>query len=87
VADKRASNLCKFGYLCSMKPASQLVPVELEKLKPVLHDKIERMDGQHLALVSTASCFNWKRRSCLNALVKPSIRTMSKGCCGAFLNW
>jgi hypothetical protein len=35
-----------------MKPASQLVPVELEKLKPVLHDKIERMDGHHLALVN-----------------------------------
>jgi hypothetical protein len=52
LADKRASNLREFGYLCSMKPASQLVPVELEKLKPVLHDKIERMDGQHLALVN-----------------------------------
>jgi hypothetical protein len=46
---KRASNLRKFGYLCSMKPASQSVPVEPEKLKPVLHDKIERMDGQQLA--------------------------------------
>ena len=28
------------------------MPVEPEKLKPVLHDKIERMDGQHLALLS-----------------------------------
>ena len=35
-----------------MKPASQPVPVELEKLKPVLHDKIERMDAQHLALLN-----------------------------------
>ena len=35
-----------------MKPALQPVPVELEKLKPVLHDKIERMDGQHLALLN-----------------------------------
>ena len=33
-----------------MRPASQLVPVELEKLKPVLHDKIERMDGHALGL-------------------------------------
>ena len=32
-----------------MKPASQSVSVEPEKLKPVLHDKIERMDGQQLA--------------------------------------
>jgi hypothetical protein len=52
LADKRTSNRCKFGYLCSMKPASPQVPVEPEKLKPVLHDKIERMDGQHLALVN-----------------------------------
>jgi tRNA A37 N6-isopentenylltransferase MiaA len=35
-----------------MKPASQLAPDEPEKLKPVLHDKIERMDGQHLALLN-----------------------------------
>lgn len=28
------------------------LPVDPEKLKPVLHDKIERMDGQHLALLS-----------------------------------
>ena len=49
LADKRASNLWEFGYLCCMKPASQPMPVESEKLKPVLHDKIERMDGQHLA--------------------------------------
>jgi len=40
------------GYLCFVKPASQLIPVEPEKLKPVLHDKIERMDGQHLVLVN-----------------------------------
>jgi hypothetical protein len=35
-----------------MKPASDPMPVEVEKLKPVLHDKIERMDGQHLALLN-----------------------------------
>ena len=52
LADKTPSNRCKFGYLCSMKLASQLVHVEPEKLKPVLHDKIERMDGQHLALLN-----------------------------------
>ncbi len=28
------------------------MPVEPEKLKPVLHEKIERMDGQHLALLN-----------------------------------
>ena len=35
-----------------METVLQPVPVEPEKLKPVLHDKIERMDGQHLALLS-----------------------------------
>ena len=52
LATKRASNLREFGYLCFMKSASQPVPIEPEKLKPVLHDKIERMDGQHLALLN-----------------------------------
>jgi hypothetical protein len=47
-----ASNCYGFGYLSSMKSAPQPLPVEPEKLKPVLHDKIERMDGQHLALLS-----------------------------------
>ena len=49
---ERTSIHCIFGYLSSMKPASQLSPVEPGKLKPVLHDKIERMDDQHLALVN-----------------------------------
>jgi hypothetical protein len=31
-----------------MKPASQPLPVEPEKLKPVFHDKIERMDAKAL---------------------------------------
>ena len=35
-----------------MKPAPQSMPVEPEKLKPVLHDKIERMDGPHLAVLN-----------------------------------
>jgi hypothetical protein len=35
-----------------MKPTPQPLPVEPEELKPVLHDKIERMDGQHLALLN-----------------------------------
>ena len=35
-----------------MKPALQPVPVEPETLRPVLHDKIERMDGQQLALLN-----------------------------------
>ena len=35
-----------------MKPAPQPMPIEPEKLKPVLHEKIERMDGEHLNLVN-----------------------------------
>ncbi|MDB6125707.1 MAG: hypothetical protein JWQ71_4700 [Pedosphaera sp.] len=35
-----------------MKTGSQSVPLEPENLKPVLHEKIERMDGQHLALLN-----------------------------------
>jgi tRNA A37 N6-isopentenylltransferase MiaA len=30
---------------------SQPMPIEPEKLKPVLHEKIERMNGQQLSLV------------------------------------
>jgi hypothetical protein len=36
-----------------MKSAPQPPPVEPEELKPVLHAKIERMDGQHLALLNS----------------------------------
>jgi hypothetical protein len=35
-----------------MKPVLQAMPVEAEKLKPVLHDKIERMDSLHLSLLN-----------------------------------
>ncbi|MBI4327516.1 MAG: hypothetical protein HY674_19965 [Chloroflexi bacterium] len=35
-----------------MKTASPPLLVEPEKLKPVLHEKIERMDGRHLALLN-----------------------------------
>ena len=42
----------KMGYVSRMKPALQPVPVEPEKLKPALHDKIERMDGLHLSLLN-----------------------------------
>ena len=31
---------------------SQPTPIELEKLKPVLHEKIERMDAEHLLLLN-----------------------------------
>jgi hypothetical protein len=31
---------------------SQPMPIEPEKLKPVLHEKIERMDAEHLSLVN-----------------------------------
>ena len=31
---------------------SQPMPIEPDKLKPVLHEKIERMNGQQLTLVS-----------------------------------
>ena len=34
-----------------MEQAPQPSPVEPEKLKPVLHDKIDRMDDQQLALL------------------------------------
>ena len=36
---------------CS-KIMSQPMPIEPEKLKPVLHEKIERMNGEQLTLVS-----------------------------------
>jgi hypothetical protein len=35
-----------------MKPVLQPMPIEPEKLKPALHDKIERMDGVHLSLLN-----------------------------------
>jgi hypothetical protein len=31
---------------------SQQTPIEPEKLKPLLHEKIERMDAEHLSLLS-----------------------------------
>lgn len=34
-----------------MKNSRATVPVEPEKLKPVLHEKIERMNGEQLALL------------------------------------
>jgi hypothetical protein len=40
------------GYLSFMKPVLQPMPIEPEKLKPALHDKIERMDGLHLSLLN-----------------------------------
>jgi hypothetical protein len=40
------------GYLSSMKPVLQAMPIEPKKLKPALHDKIERMDGLHLSLLN-----------------------------------
>jgi len=41
-----------FGYFTLMKIPPEPWPVEPEKLKPVLHEKIERMDGEQLALLS-----------------------------------
>lgn len=35
-----------------MKPLLQPVPIEPEKLKPALHDKIERMDNLHLSFLN-----------------------------------
>ncbi len=35
-----------------MRPVLQSVPVEPEKLKPALHEKIERMDGSQLSLLN-----------------------------------
>jgi hypothetical protein len=48
----KTSNLRKMGYIPAMKPALQQMPVEPEKLKPALHDKIERMDCSHLSLLN-----------------------------------
>lgn len=31
---------------------SRLTPGEIEKLKPMLHEKIERMDAEHLSLLN-----------------------------------
>jgi hypothetical protein len=36
----------------AMKTVSQSMPVDPEKLKPVLHEKIERMNGRQLSLVN-----------------------------------
>jgi hypothetical protein len=49
---QRASNLRKIGYLAPMKPVLQPRPIDPEKLKPALHDKIERMDGLHLSVLN-----------------------------------
>jgi tRNA A37 N6-isopentenylltransferase MiaA len=35
-----------------MNTAPEPLRLDVDKLKPVLHDKIERMDGQHLALLN-----------------------------------
>ena len=40
------------GYYSIVKPALQPMPIEPEKLKPILHDKIERMDDLHLSLLN-----------------------------------
>ncbi|MCX6902194.1 MAG: hypothetical protein NTW03_01685 [Verrucomicrobia bacterium] len=46
------SNRRKLGYLSVMKVVSQPMPIEPEKLKPALHDKIERMDSLHSVLLN-----------------------------------
>jgi hypothetical protein len=38
-------------YCSTMKSSGATAPVEPEKLKPVLHEKIERMNGEQLALL------------------------------------
>jgi hypothetical protein len=35
-----------------LKIMSQPMPIEPEKLKPALHEKIERMDAEHLSLLN-----------------------------------
>ena len=49
---RNASNLHKTCYICNMTTMSQPRPFEAAKLKPVLHEKIERMDNQHLELLN-----------------------------------
>jgi hypothetical protein len=46
------SNPGKTGYLSVMKAVLQPLTMEPEKLKPALHEKIERMDSLHLALLN-----------------------------------
>jgi hypothetical protein len=72
-------------YLFLVKPISQPRPIEPEKLKPALHDKIERMDGLHLSLLNRV-LLNWRRKNSLDAWAKASTKTMSKACWGAFLH-
>jgi hypothetical protein len=40
------------GYLVGVKPISQPRPSEPEKLKPALHEKIERMDSLHRSVLN-----------------------------------
>jgi hypothetical protein len=40
------------GYNSRVKPVLRPTPIEPDKLKPALHDKIERMDDLHLAFVN-----------------------------------
>ena len=42
----------KMSYFSVVKPALQPMPTDPDKLKPALHDKIERMDGAHLSLLN-----------------------------------
>jgi hypothetical protein len=49
---QRTSIPRKTGYFGIVKTASQSMPIDPEKLKPVLHEKIERMDEQHLVLLN-----------------------------------
>jgi hypothetical protein len=40
------------GYVLTVKPVWQPTSTEIEKLKPVLHDKIERMDSLQLSVLN-----------------------------------
>ena len=40
------------GYRYFVKPISLPRPIGSEELKPVLHDKIERMDSLHLSILN-----------------------------------
>jgi hypothetical protein len=40
------------GYHPCVKPVLQPMPIEKDKLKPALHEKIDQMDAFHLSLLN-----------------------------------
>jgi len=49
-ADKTLSNICHARYLMTVKMMPQSMPMDPEKLKPLLHEKIEQMNVSQLSV-------------------------------------